>query len=112
MNHYEVWVNLAPGTDDLEFDRAARAYLDFFVAKGLMAEYRIRRRKFGFGPESLGEWNITMSFRSLALMDEAFAHAATRTGEIEALHAEVYRRVVDFKSALYRDFPDDVRAKS
>ena len=30
-------------------------------------------------------------------------------GPLEPLHHEVYSRVKDFKSALYRDFPDDVR---
>jgi hypothetical protein len=31
---------------------------------------------------------------------------APREGEIQSLHAKVYSMVTNFKSALYRDFPD------
>lgn len=109
MDYYDIWVNLKPGTSDLEFVGAVRAYLDHIVGSGAMAGYRIRRRKFGFGPEGLGEFSITLSFESLAKMDEAFSDIARRTGVVEDLHHAVYSRVTDFKSALYRDFPDAVR---
>lgn len=109
MDTYEIWVNLRPGEDDLEFVRAVRAYLDVFVSRGDCEGYRIRRRKFGFGPESLGEFNVSIEFTDLAQMDRAFGHAATRDDTIEPLHAEVYRRVTDFRSGLFRDFPDAVR---
>lgn len=109
MNYYDIWVNLVPGTDDLEFVRCVRAFLDHFVKEGKMTSYRIRRRKFGFGPESLGEFNITLEFDSLAQLDEAFFVAAARSGAPDELHHAVYSKVTDFKSALYRDFPDPVR---
>lgn len=109
MNYYDIWVNLVPGTSDLEFVKSVQAYLDQFVESGKMVGYRIRRRKLGFGPESLGEFNISLEFDSLALMDEAFFVAAKRSGEVEKLHHAVYSKVTDFKSALYRDFPDPVR---
>ena len=47
--------------------------------------------------------------RKLAQLDAAFGHVATRDGEVERLHAPVYAMVTDFKSALYRDFPDPER---
>ena len=109
MNYYDIWVNLRPGVNDMEFVRAVRAYLDHIVAGGHMAGYRIRRRKFGFGPEGLGEFSISLEFESLAKLDAAFAEIATRTGVVEGLHHAVYSSVTDFKSALYRDFPDSVR---
>ncbi len=109
MNCYEIWVDLAPGVDDLEFVDALRGYLGAFQTDGQLETYRIRRRKFGFGPEGLGEFCITLEFKNLALLDAAFSTAATRTGEIEKLHREVYSRVRNFRSALYRDFPDPER---
>lgn len=102
-------MNLAPGAKDLEFYGAVQRYCDWFISEGYMKTYRVRRRKFGFGPEALGEFNITMEFESLTKMDEAFAHAAARAGELEELHFAVYSRVADFKSGLWRDFPDSVR---
>lgn len=109
MNHYEIWVNLAPGANDLEFVQAVRDYLDHFKGQDKLESYTIRRRKFGFSPPGLGEFYISIAFRDLAQMDLAFLNAATRDEVVEPLHHAVYSRVTDFKSALYRDFPDDVR---
>ncbi|MBX3111079.1 MAG: hypothetical protein KF857_03645 [Fimbriimonadaceae bacterium] len=110
MDCYEIWVDLAPGVKDLEFVDALRAYLGAFQADGRLESFRIRRRKLGFGPEGLGEFCITIEFKDLAQLDTAFNQAATRSGVVEQLHAQVYSRVRNFKSALYRDFPDPVRA--
>ncbi len=109
MNTYEIWCNLAPGERDLELVDAVRAYLGHFQSQGLIDSYRIRRRKFGFGPPELGEFCISIEFRDLAALDQVFGQAATRAGDVERLHVEVYRRVQNFRSALYRDFPDPVR---
>lgn len=109
MNYYDIWVNLKPGTDDMEFVRALRAYLDALVAEGGMEGYRIRRRKLGFGPEGLGEFSVTLKFESLAKLDETFFSVARRSGKVDELHHAVYSKVTDFKSALYRDYPDAVR---
>lgn len=109
MNHYEIWVNLAPGANDLEFVQAVQNYLNHIKSQDKLESYTIRRRKFGFSPPDLGEFYISIAFRDLAQMDTAFLVAATRDEIIESLHREVYSRVTDFKSALYRDFPDDVR---
>lgn len=109
MDTYAIWVDLKPGQDDLEFARNVRAYLDWYVQKDMAEGWRLKRRKFGFGPDGLGEWSIEIDFASLAQMDLAFAQAARRSGELEGLHAEVYSRVVNFRSALMRDFPDPMR---
>ena len=109
MDYYDIWVNLKPGTNDMEFVKSVRAYLDHIVASGSMNGYRVRRRKFGFGPDGLGEFSITLSFESLAKLDQAFADIARRTGVVEDLHRAVYSKVTDFKAALYRDYPDSVR---
>ncbi len=111
MNTYEIWCNLAPGAKDMELVAALRGYLGHFRQQGLVQSYRIRRRKFGFGPATLGEFCISIEFRNLADMDLVFGQAAQRAGEVEKLHMEVYSRVKDFQSALYRDFPDEGRAQ-
>lgn len=109
MNTYEVWCDLAPGIGDLEFVASLRAYLDPLVAEGRMVRYRIRRRKLGFGPEGIGEWNVSMDFKGLAQLDEAFVRVSRRDAEIENLHAAVFSKVVNFRSGLYREFPDPHR---
>jgi hypothetical protein len=111
MNTYEIWVDLAPGTTDLEFTHAVQAYLGMLQNEGKLERFRIRRRKLGFGPAELGEWNISIDFTGLAQVDEAFGAAARRAGDLEELHFAVYSRVRNFRSALYRDFPDPVRVQ-
>jgi hypothetical protein len=110
MNCYEIWTDLAPGTNDLEFVGFVQAYLGSLVASGRMESFRIRRRKLGFGPDGLGEWNLSLEFRDLRQLEDAFDLIAKRSGEIEKLHHEVYSRVRNAKFALYRDFPGEERA--
>lgn len=111
MNHYEIWVNLKDSTKDLEFAKAVDAYLTHLIQQGIVHSWTLTRRKFGFGPSTLGEFHISIAFTDLAQMDAAFGIVATRAGETERLHHPVYSLVTDFQSALYRDFPDPQRAE-
>lgn len=110
MNYYEIWCDLRESRCDLEFVKAVQHYLDHLKSQAKLDHWRLTRRKFGFGPEGLGEFHITLAFKDLAQLDHAFDLVATRTGEVERLHHPVYSMVTNFKSALYRDFPDPVRA--
>lgn len=111
MNLYEIWVDLAPGARDLELVDAIHAYLGFLKSNGEIESYRVSRRKFGFGPDGLGEFHITIECATLDQLDHAFMHVATRSGEVEALHAAVFSRVTNYKAGLWRDFPDEVRVR-
>lgn len=111
MNLYEIWVDLAPGAKDLELVDSIHAYLGYLKHQGKIDAYRISRRKFGFGPDGLGEFHITIECSTLDQLDQAFMKVATRSGEVEALHAAVFSRVVNYKAGLWRDFPDDVRVR-
>lgn len=109
MQHYEMWFNLKESRKDVQFSKDAAAYLDYLKGKGLIEGWRLTRRKFGFGPPTLGEFHITVWTTNLTQLDHAFSEVATRDGEVEALHRPVYSAVTDFQSALYRDFPDPER---
>ncbi|MCL4305626.1 hypothetical protein KJZ99_06905 [bacterium] len=110
MNIYHVWCNLKESRRDLEFVENVRVYLDFLKKTGELVEWRLTRRKLGFGPAELGEFHITMEFKSLVELENTFGDVAKRTGEMEDLHRKVFVMVTDFKSALYRDFPDPGRS--
>lgn len=112
MDHYEIWADLAPGADDLEFCAAVEAFLGHLKADGRLHDFTIRRRKFGFGPAGLGDFWISIAVRDLAQLDQAFSRVARRDSEIEELHAQVFSRVRNFQSALYRDFPDATRERA
>ena len=109
MNVYAIWVDLIDGREDLEFAKAIERYLDHFKDQGLAESWTLERRKLGFGPAEFGEFQIRILTKDLDTLDKMFSQAATRSGEIETLHSNLYKRVKNFKAALYRTFPDDVR---
>ncbi len=109
MDYYTIWCNLKDSRKDLEFAVALRAYLDRLVESGRVLDYRITRRKLGFGPPELGEFGIVIAVADLAQLDQVFGQVAARAGELERLHGAVYSLVTDFRAGLYRDFPDPQR---
>lgn len=109
MDYYHLWFDLADGASDIEFVKAMTAYLDFLKNSGSAEGYSITRRKYGFSPEGLGEFFVTVHFKDMRQMQDAFEEVAPRSGEIEELHRAVFRRVKGVKTALYRDYPDPVR---
>lgn len=109
MDCYEIWCNLKDSRRDLEFAKALSEYMGLLQRDGRIAGWRLTRRKLGFGPPELGEFHVTIETTDLAQLDRAFDLVATRSGEVERLHAPVYSMITDFRSALYRDFPDPQR---
>jgi len=109
MNCYQIWFNLLDSSQNLAFCESLDAYLGFLKREGLIESYRLTRRKLGFGPPELGEFNVTIEARDLMQLDRAFDRAARRDPEVEKLHAAVYSKITDFRAALYRDFPDPHR---
>jgi hypothetical protein len=79
--------------------------------QGRVHGFRITRRKLGLGPSSLPEWHIAIDFENLAQLDAAFSVMAMRSEPIETLHHAVNSRATDLMIALYRDFPDEGRAR-
>lgn len=111
MNYYEAWFNLLDTHKDLEFARGLDDYLGHLAREGLIVDYRLTRRKLGFGPGELGEFHVVISVNSLTQLDNAFGAVAPRSGDIERLHARVYSAITDVRFALYRDFPDPQRTQ-
>ena len=86
-------------------------YFEHLEAEGLIAGYRIMRRKLGLGPPALREFHIMLEFEDLAQLDRAFDRAASRSDPVESFHHAVNSLVSDVFFALYRDFPDPVRVR-
>ena len=96
MDIYHIWCNLKSGTKDVPFCNRVDAYLGRLRDEQLIANYRITRRKLGFGPPQLGEFHIAIEVADLAQLDAAFQHVAHRAGPIEGLHHAVNSQVTDF----------------
>ena len=109
MNYYEIWFNLKDSSKDLAFCQHVHTFLGHMRTQKLIEDYTIKRRKLGFGPPSLGEFNITIHVADMAQLEKAFQLAATRGPSIEPMHKHVYSMVKDLAFGLSRDFPDAVR---
>lgn len=110
MDTYHVWADLKEGVNDLTFCEDLAAFMEHLADQGAIEAWRLQRRKLGFGPDGLGEFHVTMEVRDLAQLDEAFKLIAPRAGVTEEKHARIWSRVTNFRSGLWRDFPDPVRA--
>jgi len=109
VNYYQIWCNLKDTHRDVVFAAAVSAYLGLLQSEGRIESFSVTRRKLGFGPPELGEFNLTIRAKDLVQLESAFDVVAARTGDVEKLYAAVYSMVTDFRSALYRDFPDPQR---
>eukprot|EP00977_Amphora_coffeiformis_P018583 scaffold6594_cov162-Amphora_coffeaeformis.AAC.12 len=111
MNIYQAFFTLKEGVKDTEFTRNLQSYMKFLMEQGHLHKWRLLRRKLGLGPKELGDWHLMMEFESLAALDLAFGHVATRTGEVEKRHHDVNKMIQNITFALYRDFPDPMRSE-
>jgi hypothetical protein len=109
VDWYHVWFDLRPGVKDLDLAASVKGMLDHMVRTGAIAGWGLTRRKLGFGPKEIGEWHVAIQVRDLAQLEQAFDDVTPRTGEMERLHAAVWSKVTNFRSGLYRDFPDPNR---
>ena len=110
MNIYHIWARLKPGVNDLSFVESVHQFLQPLAAAGKLENYRITRRKLGLGPADLLDFHIMVEFRDLAQFDLTFGVIAARKDPLESFHFAVNSKVAEVKFALYRDFPDAVRA--
>lgn len=109
MDHYEIWCDLRETSRDREFCANVDSYLAHVQERGLLESWSLARRKLGFGVTGLGEFHITIDVRDMAQLEALFQYVATRTGEVERLHAAVFSMVRNAQFSLYRDFPDQPR---
>jgi hypothetical protein len=109
MDIYHVWADLKQGVKDTEFTNSVNSFLTKLKDDDHLQSFRITRRKLGFGIPELPEFHITIEFHSLEQFDKCFKNVATRTEPMESFHYAVNSKVSNFKAALYRDFPDEVR---
>lgn len=110
MDLYHIWCDLARGENDLAFCADLSRYLEHLKGQGLVASFRITRKKLGLAPAELGEFHVIIETENLAQLERAFQHVATRAEPVEGLHAAVNQKLERARFALYRDFPDPFRA--
>lgn len=111
MDIYHIWCNLKPGQSDVAFAERVAGYLGHLRDEGLIAGWRLTRRKLGLAPPELREFHIMIEVKDLAQLDAAFQRVGARQEPIESVHFAVNSMASDVRFALYRDFPDAIRQR-
>src|SRR5205085_434576 len=70
LDIYHAWCDLKPGVTGSAFAEEVAAYLGHLKSEGLIAGWRLTRRKLGLGAPGLGEFHLMMEVRDLAQLDE------------------------------------------
>ncbi len=109
MDIYHAWCDLKPGVSDMAFSEAVARYMGHLQEQGLIAGWRLTRRKLGLGVRPLGEFHLMIEVEDLAQLERAFARVAGRREPVEGFHFGVNSLVQNAVFALYRDFPDRFR---
>ena len=106
MNYYHIWCDLLDTHKAQEFCQAVNEYLGHLKDKKVLEGHKITRRKLGFGPAELGEFHIIIETTDLSQLENNFQAVAKPDPITARLHGNVYSRVKNFRSGLYRDYPD------
>ena len=108
MDVYQGWCQPREAASDLEVASAFEAYMRRLQNRGLIAGWRLLRRKLGLAPLVLGEFHFIIETSDLAQLTRRSARSR-RAGDMESLHQALNSKVKDTVFALYRDFPDPHR---
>ncbi|HEX3400682.1 MAG TPA: DUF6614 family protein [Acetobacteraceae bacterium] len=109
MDIYHAWCDLKPGVGDTQFADNVARYMGHLQEQGLIENWRLTRRKLGFGAPGLGEFHIMIEVKDLAQLEQAFERVAGRRDPVEEFHFGVNSLARNAVFALYRDFPDMFR---
>src|SRR5687768_13158528 len=74
MDYYQIWVDLKDAHRDIEFCANVDKYLGHLRQKGMVEAWTISRRKLGFGPQDLGDFNVTIAVRDLVQLEQMFQY--------------------------------------
>lgn len=106
MDIYHVWCDLKPGVSDKAFADRLAAFLNRLQVNGRIESWRLTRCKLGFKPDGMGEFHIMIETEDLDQLDQAFRTLAPKEGPNHELHFAANAMVMNFRAALYRDWPD------
>jgi len=109
MNHFHIWCNLKPGESDVRFGESVREMLGWLHEREFIEGYSIARRGFVIAPPDLGEFHVTVEFRSIEQMDRTLAFVSNGSDGTEELYRPLVEMVRDVSLSMDRDYPEEMR---
>jgi hypothetical protein len=109
MNHFHIWCNLKAGADAREFGDGARELLSYLHEREMIEGYSIARRGFVIAPPELGEFHVTVEFRSIEQMDHTLEYVSNGSEVVAAFYKPLAEMIRDVSLAMDRDFPEEAK---
>jgi hypothetical protein len=111
MNLYLCSIDLKNDAKALFFARAVDDWMTHLQNKGVIAGWRLMRRKLNLASAPYRDFLLEVEVEDLAQLDRAFRMLGTHDETVDTLYRAVNAQVGDADFALYRPFPDRERAE-
>ncbi|MEM7472179.1 MAG: DUF6614 family protein [Pseudomonadota bacterium] len=109
MNLYQCNIDLRDDAKAVQFAVAVEAWMLHLKEHDVIEDWRLCRRKLGFGAPQARDFLLEIELEHLAQLDEAFRLTGSGNEEVERLYGSVHQMVREVDTALYRPFPDPER---
>lgn len=106
MNLYHCMIDLRPEAHALAFAKAASAWMDHLRAQGIVADWRLMRRKFGLASGPHSDFLLEIDIPGLHALDDAFAHLAHADETANQCYEQMHGMIAHAETGLYRPYPD------
>ena len=107
MNLYHAMIDLKNDAQALAFAAAAEKWLGSLKNRGLIAEWRLFRRKLGLGSAQHGDLMLEIEVESFAQLDKVFRELAqSPDDDLSKLYERMHDMIGHADIALYRPYPD------
>ncbi len=111
MNLYHCSIDLRDDAKAVAFAVAVEAWMTHLHSNDVIEDWRLCRRKLGFGGPRSRDFLLEIEVEDLSQLDHAFRFTGSRDEQVERLYTTVHQMVGDVDIALYRPFPDPQRAE-
>ena len=106
MNLYHCMIELRPEARALAFSQACAHWMGHLQAQGLIAGWRLMRRKFGLASGAHTDFLLEIEISDLSTLDAAFSALATADDEATRRYDLMHGMIARAEVGLYRPYPD------
>ena len=106
MNLYHCMIELRQDCRALAFAKAAQAWMSHLQDRGLIAGWRLMRRKFGLASGTHPDFLLEIEIAGMAALDEAFSSLAIADEEAGRRYDQMHQMIARVEVGLYRPYPD------
>ena len=106
MNLYHCLIELKSEARALAFAAAVENWMGYLRAQGLVADWRLLRRKFGLASGAHTDFLLEIELPDMAALDLAFSALAQADDQAARRYDQMHQMIAQVSVGLYRPYPD------